>query len=160
MQSAQDQDYIPEPAPAQQQQSPPQQQLPDLPPLPPTAVPVTQSTMQALPPVAAPTSPPPGMTTTQIVIAVAIMVALAGAFLFLRSGVKNALISGKSTLDAANFAATLWYVFLLLLSGMIVIGVFGGFFSIAAYAIVSGGLALVGLVICLIITANARRTRK
>lgn len=157
MQSAQDQDYISEPAPAQQL---PQQQQPDLPPLPPPAAPVAQSTMQPLPPVPAPASPPPGLTTTQIVIAVAIMVALAGAFLFLRSGIKNALISGKSTLDAANFAATLWYVFLLLLSGMIVVGVFGGFFSIAAYAIVVGGLALVGLIICLIITTNARRTRK
>ena len=67
-----------------------------------------------------------GLGTTQLVIAVAIVLALAAALYFVRGGVKSALVSSRATLDAANLAASAWYVFLLLLSGLVVFGLLGG----------------------------------
>ena len=101
-----------------------------------------------------------GLGTTQLVIAVAIVLALAAALYFVRGGVKSALVSSRATLDAANLAASAWYVFLLLLSGLVVFGLLGGLFNLTAYTAATAGLAVVGLAACGVVTGNARKTRK
>lgn len=106
-----------------------------------------------------PTTPTTG-SGLLLIIALVIVLVLTGVLLFVRSGIKNALISSKVPLDAANFAATLWYGFLLLLSALLSFGLVGGLFATGNYIAVTVGVAVVGLIVCIIATGGAQRRRK
>jgi hypothetical protein len=102
----------------------------------------------------------PTENTTGLIVAGVILLVLAIALFFVRSGIKNALTSARVSLDAANFAATLWYAVLLLSSALLVLGLLGGFFQYLAYTGVAVGVTLVGLIACGLVTANARKSRR
>jgi hypothetical protein len=122
-----------------------------------------QGIVSAPPPPAqnGPSSPfGPMEDTTGLIIAAAILLVLAIALFFIRSGIKNALTSARVSLDAANFAATLWYAVLLLSSALLVLGLLGGFFQYLAYTGVAVGVTLAGLIACILVTANARNSRR
>lgn len=101
-----------------------------------------------------------GLDTTKLIIGIVIVLVMALILYFVRGGIKSALVSSKASLDAANFAASSWFVYLLSLIALIVFGLLGGFFGLLVYSISTGSLALVGLIGCLILSANARSTRK
>jgi len=102
----------------------------------------------------------PGLGTTQLILAAVILLVAAGVFYFVRNGIRNALTSARATVEAANFAASLWYVFLLLLTAILVFGLLGGFFKTTAFLIGAAVFVLLFLAVCAVVTSNARKTRK
>lgn len=101
-----------------------------------------------------------GLDTTKLILGIAIVLVLAAVLFFVRSGIKNALVSNKASLDAANFAGWSWFLYLLLVLSLVVFGLLGGFFSLLPFAITTGSIAVSGLIACAVIHGNARSTRK
>ncbi len=101
----------------------------------------------------------PGLDGTDAVAGVAILLALAAAFLFLRGAVRGHLIGARASPSAAGNAGWALFSFLMALAVLIVFGLLGSLWQVAAFTVPLLLLVLVTLVLFVLLYRSAARGR-
>ncbi len=101
----------------------------------------------------------PGLDGTDAVIGSAILLVLAVAFLFLRGAVRGHLIAARASPSAAGNAGWALFCFLGALSVLVVFGLLGNLWQVAAFTVPLILLVLVTLVLFVLLYRSAARGR-
>ena len=101
----------------------------------------------------------PGLDGTDAVIGAAILLVLAVAFLFLRGAVRGHLIAARASPSAAGNAGWALFCFLGALSVLVVFGLLGNLWQVAAFTVPLILLVLVTLVLFVLLYRSAARGR-
>lgn len=120
----------------------------------------TATTGSQTPPSAAADLAPVGMSSTQIVIAIVLVLAWGGLLLLVRRLVTQSLLAQFADLGRSRAAGTGLYVFLLALGATVIVCALGGFWKTLVIMIPVTVLDIVLLVLALVTLASARSSRQ
>lgn len=100
-----------------------------------------------------------GLSSTETVIGVAILLVLGVAIFFVRAAVRSHLIAGRASPSAAGSAGWALFAFLLSLSVLIVFGLIGSLWPVLAFTLPLALLILVTLVLFVVLYRAAAQGR-
>ncbi len=115
------------------------------------------STQQAMPLVDSSTD---GLSSNNTIIGVAVVLALALLFFFLRGGLRSHLIAHRASPSAAGSAGWSLFAFLLVVSITVVFGILGNLWQVLAFLIPMGVLVVVTLAVFGMLYRSAARGRQ
>lgn len=101
-----------------------------------------------------------GMSSNDVVIALAIILVLGIVFFFVRGGIRRHLISERASLSAASTAGWALFAFLMSVTVMVVFGVIGNVFRLIAFVAPMSLLVLATLIIAVVTYRGATRRRR
>ena len=104
--------------------------------------------------------PDTGLSSGNTVIGVAIVLALALLFFFVRGGLRSHLIAHRASPSAAGSAGWALFAFLLALSVTVVFGVLGSLWQVLTFLVPMGALVTVTLIIFALLYSSAARGRR
>ena len=103
---------------------------------------------------------PIGLSSTQLVIAIVLVLAWAGLLLLVRRLLTQSLLAQFADLGRSRAAGTALYVFLLVLGTTLIVCALGDFWNVLVIMIPVGVLDIVLLVLAAVTLASARASRQ
>ena len=127
---------------------------PNTAPAPGTTTPATEVAPRPVP------APVPSLSSTQIVVAAALVLVWAGVLLFARRVLTQSLVAQFADLEKARGAGTTLYLFLLALGATVIVCLLGSFWTVLTVVVPAGVLDAVLLLVFLFSLGAARASRQ